>query len=90
MVEANIESSERTLDAASAIYAKEVVGILTDQLIHVIEQRHIEVLPYVRGESSIPTGDKKLLLGILQAWGIWFQLLNVPKTPKPHRKEKFQ
>ena len=88
MVEANIESSERTLDAASAIYAKEVVGILTDQLIHVIEQRHIEVLPYVRGESSIPTGDKKLLLGILQAWASGFSCLMLQKRNTGMRRRR--
>ena len=88
MVAVQTESNEQTLDNASAIYAKEVVGVLTDQLIQVIEQRHIEILPYVRGELSIPIGDNKLLLGILQAWGIWFQLLNVAEENTGMRRRR--
>ena len=82
------ETNKQTLDAASASYAKEVVGILTDQLIQVIEQRHREILPYVRGELAIPPGDKELLLGILQAWGIWFQLLNVAEENTGMRRRR--
>ena len=82
------ETNKQTLDAASASYAKEVVGILTDQLIQVIEQRHREILPYVRGELAIPPGDKDLLLGILQAWGIWFQLLNVAEENTGMRRRR--
>jgi phosphoenolpyruvate carboxylase len=88
MTPAQVESNERSLDTASANYAKEVVGILTDQLIQVIEQRHSEILPYVRGELAIPPGDKELLLGILQAWGIWFQLLNVAEENTGMRRRR--
>jgi phosphoenolpyruvate carboxylase len=88
MTPAQAESNERSLDASSASYAKEVVGILTDQLIQVIEQRHSEILPYVRGELAIPPGEKELLLGILQAWGIWFQLLNVAEENTGMRRRR--
>ncbi len=80
--------NKKAIDEASANYAKEVVGLLTDQLIQVIQQRHKEILPYVRGELAIPPGDNKLLLGILQAWGIWFQLLNVAEENTGMRRRR--
>ncbi|MFT5426608.1 MAG: phosphoenolpyruvate carboxylase [Gammaproteobacteria bacterium] len=88
MTPAQNEASERSLDSASASYAKEVVSLLTDQLIRVIEHRHKEILPYVRGEIAIPPGDNELLLGILQAWGIWFQLLNVAEENTGMRRRR--
>ncbi len=88
MTPAQAESNERSLDAASANYAKEVLGILTDQLIQVIEQRNSVILPYVRGELAIPPDEKELLLGILQAWGIWFQLLNVAEENTGMRRRR--
>ncbi len=88
MTVAQVESNKRSLDAASASYVKEVVGLLTDQLTQVIEHRHHEILPYVRGELAIPSSDKVLLLGILQAWGIWFQLLNIAEENTGMRRRR--
>lgn len=82
------ELNQQSLDNASANYAKEVVGLLTEQLSKVIEQRHKEILPYFRGESAVPTGDTTLLLGVLQAWGIWFQLLNVAEENSGMRRRR--
>ncbi len=88
MTPAQAKLNKKAIDEASAEYAKEVVGLLTDQLIQVIEQRHKDILPYVRGELAIPPGDGKLLLGILQAWGIWFQLLNVAEENTGMRRRR--
>ena len=88
MTPAQAKLNKKAIDEASADYVKEVVGLLTDQLIQVIEHRHKEILPYVRGELAIPPGDGKLLLGILQAWGIWFQLLNVAEENTGMRRRR--
>ncbi len=79
---------EKSLDTTSATYAKEVVGLLTEQLIKVIQHRHPEILPYFRGELAVPAEDTELLLGVLQAWGIWFQLLNVAEENTGMRRRR--
>jgi phosphoenolpyruvate carboxylase len=80
--------NEQSIDTASASYAKEVVELLTVQLSNVIEQRQKEILPFFRGESAVPAGDTELLLGVLQAWGIWFQLLNVAEENTGMRRRR--
>ena len=82
------EFNEQPLDNASANYAKEIVELLTEQLSKVIEDRHAEILPYFRGESAVPASDTELLLGVLQAWGIWFQLLNVAEENTGMRRRR--
>jgi len=80
--------NEQSLDTISATYAKEVVQLLSDQLTKVIQHRHSEILPYFRGELAIPHGNTDLLLGVLQAWGIWFQLLNVAEENTGMRRRR--
>jgi phosphoenolpyruvate carboxylase len=84
----DVEFDEKSLDTLSATYAKEVVGLLTEQLGKVIEHRHGEILPYFRGELAVPAGNTELLLGVLQAWGIWFQLLNVAEENTGMRRRR--
>ncbi len=80
--------NEQSIDTASASYAKEVVELLTEQLTKVIQHRHSEILPYFRGELAVPAGNTELLLGVLQAWGIWFQLLNVAEENTGMRRRR--
>ncbi len=75
------------LDAAAANYAKEVVDLLNEQLCSVIATRKPAILPVFTGQSSIPD-DKDILLNILQAWGIWFQLLNVAEENTGMRRRR--
>lgn len=84
----NTEFDAKALDAAAASYAKDVVGLLTDQLIKVIEHRHNAILPYILGEKGSPNCDDAILIGILQAWGIWFQLLNVAEENTGMRRRR--
>lgn len=88
MTNENSGFNEQSIDTASASYAKEVVELLTEQLTKVIEHRHSEILPYFRGELPVPAGDTELLLGVLQAWGIWFQLLNVAEENTGMRRRR--
>lgn len=88
MANTDTEFNEKSIDTLSAAYAKEVVELLTGQLTKVIEHRHSEILPYFRGEKAVPTGDTELLLGVLQAWGIWFQLLNVAEENTGMRRRR--
>lgn len=79
---------KKSLDSLFAIYAKEVVELLTEQLSKVIQHRQSEILPYFRGELAVPTDNRELLLGVLQAWGIWFQLLNVAEENTGMRRRR--
>ena len=76
------------IDSVSATYAKEVVDLLTQQLTTVIQIRNPEILPLFQGISQIPENNKALLLGVLQAWGIWFQLLNVAEENTAMRRRR--
>ncbi len=79
---------EQSIDTLSARYATELVEILIDQLTQVIQHRQAEILPYFRGDSAVPTGDTGIVLGVLQAWGIWFQLLNVAEENTAMRRRR--
>lgn len=69
--------SEEPLSAAIGRYTNEVVGLLFDILIDVIKVRQPEIAPVLKGEAAVPEDNRELLLRLLQAQGIWFQLLNI-------------
>ena len=75
------------LDAAAAKYTREIVALLNEQLCSVIAIRKPAILPVFNGQSSVPE-DKDILLSILQAWGIWFQLLNVAEENAGMRRRR--
>ena len=64
-------------DSAAAAYASQVVALLNEQICSVINTRKPDILPVFTGQATIPEDNKDILLNILQAWGIWFQLLNI-------------
>jgi len=82
-------NQKQSLDEIAAAYAKEVVDLLTTQLINVIKQRQPEILPYFDGTSPVLENNKELLPGVMQAWGIWFQLLNVAEENTGMRRRRF-
>ncbi|MEQ8289864.1 MAG: phosphoenolpyruvate carboxylase [Gammaproteobacteria bacterium] len=84
----DLATSEKSIDDRSAEYAKGVVDLLTNQLLQVIERRQPEILPYFKGDKPLPDGDTDCLLGLLQAWGIWFQLLNVAEENTGMRRRR--
>ncbi|OGT33765.1 MAG: phosphoenolpyruvate carboxylase [Gammaproteobacteria bacterium RBG_16_51_14] len=80
--------SGQDIDSLSAAYAKHVVDLLTGQLKIVIQVRHPEILVLFQGGSPVPDNNRELLLGVLQAWGIWFQLLNVAEENTAMRRRR--
>lgn len=76
------------LDAAAAAYAKEVVGILEEQLQSVIAIRKPDIEPYYSGAKSIPDDNDEALVNTLQAWGIYFQLLNIAEENTGMRRRR--
>ena len=83
----SIEANQ-DIDSLSASYAKEVVDLLTEQLKAVIQQRQPEILPLFQGEKPVPKDNSSILLGVLQAWSIWFQLLNVAEENTAMRRRR--
>ncbi len=88
MLTSNIEFDGRSIDSISASYAKEIVKLLSEQLKQVIRHRKKAILPYFDGKKPVPPGDNDLLVGVLQAWGIWFQLLNVAEENTAMRRRR--
>ncbi len=83
----SIEANQ-DIDSLSASYAKEVVDLLTEQLKAVITIRQPEILPLFQGEKPVPKDNSSMLLGVLQAWSIWFQLLNVAEENTAMRRRR--
>ena len=65
-----------------------MVDLVTEQLKNVIRTRQPAILPLFQGEQPIADNNKELLLGVLQAWGIWFQLLNVAEENVAMRRRR--
>ena len=82
------QPSAAGLDSATASYAGNLIDLLARQLRQVISQRKPEILPVFEGEKALPRDDNDLLLAGLQAWGIWFQLLNIAEENAAMRRRR--
>ena len=76
------------LDSAAASYAKEVVELLNEQMLSVIKIRKPEILDYYTGKKDIPKNNDEALVNTLQAWGIYFQLLNIAEENTGMRRRR--
>ena len=82
------QSSAAGLDSATASYAGNLIDLLAQQLRQVIRQRKPEILPVFAGRQALPRDNNELLLTGLQAWGIWFQLLNIAEENAAMRRRR--
>ncbi|MEX0951187.1 MAG: phosphoenolpyruvate carboxylase [Gammaproteobacteria bacterium] len=80
--------TEDQLDSAAAAYAKQVVDLLDEQLGQVINNRQPGIAPIFKGSEPMPQDDNSALVNSLQAWGIWFQLLNVAEENTAMRRRR--
>ncbi len=78
---------EQTIAERVASYADDTVALLFETLIEVLENRQPEVVPVLKGEKEIST-DEDYLLPVLQAQGIWFQLLNIAEENAGMRRRR--
>ncbi len=76
------------LDAAAAAYAAELTAQLREQWLAVIRRRSPEILPIVTGDGNVPEDDNPTLIAVLEAWGIWFQLLNIVEENTAMRRRR--
>ena len=79
---------DQDIDSLSAAYAKQVVDLLTEQLMQVVRLRQPAILPFFKGQKPLTKNDRTLLLELLQAWGIWFQLLNIAEENTGMRRRR--
>jgi phosphoenolpyruvate carboxylase len=76
------------LDAAAAEYAGQLTALLREEWLAVIAVRSPAILSIVSGDESVPDDDSPKLLAALQAWGIWFQLLNILEENTAMRRRR--
>ncbi len=76
------------VDQAAAHYADGLLALLHDELVAVITQRQPDILPVFTGETALTNENTEQLLAALQAWGIWFQLLNIAEENTAMRRRR--
>ena len=82
------EAGIANLDSLAASYAAELVELLFAQFENVIEQRCPAILPFVQGKKNLVEGTAEDVENTLQAWGIWFQLLNIAEENTGMRRRR--
>lgn len=81
-------NEKQDINSLSVAYAEEVIALLKEQLKHIILLRHPEILPFFEGQKSLLFSNHELLLGVLEGWGIWFQLLNIAEENTAMRRRR--
>ncbi|NKB37431.1 MAG: phosphoenolpyruvate carboxylase [Gammaproteobacteria bacterium] len=76
------------LDNDAANYAADLVNLLSTQLNKVIGRRRPDILPFIRSEKLLTEATQNEAEVILQAWGIWFQLLNIAEENTGMRRRR--
>ena len=76
------------LDSDAARYAAELLALLFEQLRKVIELREPDILPFIQKQKPMTAANARQAEVILQAWGIWFQLLNIAEENAGMRRRR--
>lgn len=80
--------NDQDIDKQSAEYAGQVVELLHKQLVGVIAKRQPAVVSMFLGNTPLTEEDGIVLQGLLQAWGIWFQLLSIAEENTGMRRRR--
>ena len=75
-------------DAEAAAYARELGDLLFREFCEVLSVRQPDIVPVIRGEAGVPDNRHDLQLSVLEAWGIWFQLLNIVEENTAMRRRR--
>lgn len=89
-MESDIDITAAKLSIADRLSTQtsETIELLFKLLLEVIRIRQPEIEPVIRGESTVPVSSRDLLMRSLQAFGIWFQLLNVAEENSAMRRRR--
>ena len=75
------------IDQDAAEHAAGLIDMLHEGLRQVIEKRASAIIPYFEAGSPPPPGsDPAILEKLMQAWGIWFQMLNIAEESTARRR----
>ena len=80
-------TSKQTIAERVADYANNTVDLLFNTLLEVLENRQPEIVDVIKGEREV-SASEDLLLPVLQAQGIWFQLLNIAEENAGMRRRR--
>lgn len=83
-----VDPHEDAISAAVVGYTNGVVGLLFNLLIEVVAEREPAVAGVLRGDQAVDAESRTLLLRVLQAQGIWFQLLNIAEENAGMRRRR--
>ena len=73
----NRVATGRSIIDPAASYEDDLVALLYQQLLSVIRTRQPDIEPILEGSKDIRSGTDTQILPILEAYGIWFQLLSI-------------
>ena len=80
-------TSKQTIAERVADYANNTVDLLFNTLLEVLENRQPEIVDVIKGEREV-SASEDYLLSVLQAQGIWFQLLNIAEENAGMRRRR--
>jgi phosphoenolpyruvate carboxylase len=83
-----VDPHEDAISAAAVGYTNGVVSLLFGLLVEVVSVREPAVAAVLRGEQAVDAESRSLLLRVLQAQGIWFQLLNIAEENAGMRRRR--
>ena len=77
------------IDEAAAEHAAALIGMLQNGLLRVIKKRSPEIVPYFKdGNLSTVGSGPDVVEKLMQAWGIWFQMLNIAEESTANRRRR--
>ena len=81
-------AADNELDRVAARYAFELLELLAAELREVVRLREPAILPFIEGDRDFTEARREEVPGILEAWGIWFQLLNIAEENTAMRRRR--
>lgn len=84
----SVDPHEDAMSAAVVGYTNGVVTLLYQLLLEVLSAREPAVAAVLKGEQSVDPESRSQLLRVLQAQGIWFQLLNIAEENAGMRRRR--
>ncbi|MEO0973151.1 MAG: phosphoenolpyruvate carboxylase, partial [Pseudomonadota bacterium] len=82
------ESTPSSIADRVATYANEAVELLGQAFTQVIRRREPRIEAYLSDGNAAPPTDRALIVAILQAQGIWFQLLSIAEENAGMRRRR--
>ena len=83
----SLDTNEQTIAERVAFFADHTVNLLFESLLEVLKNRQPEIVDVIKGEREVSASEDHLL-SVLQAQGIWFQLLNIAEENAGMRRRR--